>query len=101
MNLKPTNPSEMIGFIKAVISLWSEIDKDLETQLVVSETEKAFIVDCTYIAELNKEGEAIRKEADMSFSWLKEGEELEQLNKYIADLENELSNVLINYNGFK
>ena len=100
MNLKPNNPSEMIGFIKAVISLWSEIDKDLETQLIVSETDTAFIVDCKYIAELNDRGEAIFKEADMSFKWLK-SESLNGLTKYIDELEHELNGVVINFNGYK
>jgi hypothetical protein len=100
MKLKPTNPSEVLGFIKAMLFLGLEINQDLEAKIAVSETDTMFIVDCKYIAELNNHGEAIWKEADMSFSWLK-SESLDKLNKYIADLENELTSVELNYNGYK
>jgi hypothetical protein len=100
MKLKPTNPSELLGFIKAMLFLGSEIEQDLETKIVVSETDTLFDVECTYICEWNKEGEAVYKQADMSFTWLK-SESLDKLNKYIADLENELTSVVFNYNGYK
>lgn len=92
MNLKPTNPSEMIGFVKGVIDAVCEINKDLECQLIVSETSLAFMVEVKYIYELDSEGEAKFKYADNSFKWLK-SESTDVLNKYIAELIDELTSV--------